>query len=129
MGVAMIKRRRVILYGKSVILGTVGASLACYPDLEIVALSPPLPDVEALEALAPDVVLFDFDLGQPEPIFTLLKDHPNLLLVGVNPENEQVKLWSSAKGAVVTVDDLFQLISKSFESEEAPQDAENLYDL
>ena len=108
----MIKVRRVILYGKSVILGTVGASLDCYPDLEIVALSPPLPDVEALEALAPDVILFDIDLGQPEPIFFLLKDHPNLLLVGINPENEQVKLWSSAEGEVLTAEDLLQLIMK-----------------
>jgi hypothetical protein len=80
--------------------------------LEIVALSPPLPDVEALEALSPDVILFDVDLGQPEPIFTLLRDHPGLLLVGINPENEQVKLWSSAEGEVLTAEDLLQLIIK-----------------
>ena len=105
----MIKRRRVILYGKSVIVGTVGASLACFQDLEIVALAPPLPDVEALQAMAPDVILFDVDLGQTEPLFTLLRDHPNLFLVGVNSENEQVKLWSSAEGRVVTAEDLLQL--------------------
>lgn len=115
----MNKRRRVLLYGGSVILGTVGASLARYPDLEIVALSSPLPDVEALEDLAPDAILFDVNLERPEAAFELLKICPNLLLVGVNPENEQVRLWSSTQGEVVTADALLKLITRVSLSQEA----------
>ena len=112
----MVTTTRVILYGRSIILGTVGASLAPHPDLEILSLSPPLPDVEALEELAPDVILFDDALGRPKSLFALLRNHPKLLLVGINPENEQVKLWSSAEGKVLTADDLLQLISGSVDS-------------
>ena len=106
----MNKRRRVILYGKSVILGTVGASLARYSDLEIVTLSPPLPGTEELAALAPDVILFDDDIGRPEALFALLKDSPSLLLVGVNPENEQLLLWSSGQSSVLCTEDIVQMI-------------------
>jgi len=108
----MNRRRRVLLFGKSIILGTVGASLARYPDLEVVALSPPLPDVKALEALAPDVILFDVSDGGPDAAFALLKNCANLLLAGINPENEEVGLWSSTKGEVMTADDLLQLITR-----------------
>ena len=109
----MNKRLRVILYGKSIILGTVGASLALHSDLEIVDLPAPLPGVEELAALAPDVILFDVDTGRPNALFTLLKNCPDLLLVGINPEDGQVRLWSSSQGEVVTADDLFQLISRA----------------
>ena len=108
----MKKRRRVILYGRSIIMGTVGASLVRYPDLEIIVLSPPLPSIEALEELAPEVILFDDDLGRPDEAFDLLKKCPNLLLVGINPENEQVRLWSSTQGEVVTADALLKLITR-----------------
>lgn len=107
----MNRRRRVILFGKSIILGTVGASLARYPDLEIIALSSPLPDVQALEALAPDVILFDVGEGTPEAAFALLKNCTNLMLAGINPENEEVGLWSSTLGEVMTAGDLLQLIT------------------
>ena len=107
----MERRRRIVLYGNSIILGTVGASLARYTNLQIVELSPPLPDLEALAELAPDVILFDVDLGRPEAAFGLLENCPDLLLVGVNPENEQVRLWSSKQGEVVTADDLLRLIT------------------
>lgn len=109
----MNKRLRVILYGKSIILGTVGASLAHYSDLEIVDLAAPLPGVEDLAALAPDVILFDVDLGRPDAAFSLLKNCPCLLLVGVNPEDGQVRLWSSSQEEVVTADHLLQLISRA----------------
>jgi hypothetical protein len=104
-------RRRVILYGRSVILGTVGVSLERYADLEIIPLSPPLPGAEELEALAPDVILFDVDAGRPEAAFTLLETWPNLLLVGVNPESDQIVLWSSSRGSALVTEDLVRVIS------------------
>ena len=66
---AVEKPRRVLLYGKSVILGTLAASLKRYPQMEICVLSAPFPTVEELKAMAPDVILFgkqsiDFDDAQ-----------------------------------------------------------------
>jgi hypothetical protein len=107
----MNKRLRVVLYGKSVILGTVGASLARYPDLEVVILSPPLPGAMELATLSPDVILFDNDRGRPEALFALLKDSPSLLLIGVNPENDQMLMWSSGQSSVLCTEDIMQTIT------------------
>lgn len=109
----MSMRRRVVLYGRSVILGTVGASLARYPDLEIVALAPPLPGVDELRALVPDVILFDIEIERPEAIFALLGECPDVLVVGINPENEQMLVWSSEQGSVLSTEDIVQVITHS----------------
>lgn len=103
---------KIILYGNSVILGTLGASLGRYPDLEIMTLSPTLEGAEELEALTPDVILFDEDAGRPEAAFVLLKRYANLLLIGINPENEQLFLWSSGQGSVVSTADIVQTIAR-----------------
>ena len=111
----MSKRRRVVLYGRSVILGTVGASLSRYPDLEIVELAPPLPGVDELRALAPDVILFDAEIERPEPIFALLQSCPDLLLVGINPENTQMLVWSSEQSSVLSAEDIVRVITHTAE--------------
>ena len=87
-------KRRVILYGKSVILGTVGASLGRYPQLEVVSLSPPFPTAQELEAMAPVAILFDLEAARPEGVFSLLETCPGLLLVGVNPDTNEALMWT-----------------------------------
>lgn len=111
----MSKRRRVVLYGRSVILGTVGASLARYPELETVLLAPPLPGVDKLRALEPDVILFDAEIERPEAIFALLQNCPDLLLVGINPENAQMLLWSSEQSSVLSAEDIVRVITPTAE--------------
>jgi hypothetical protein len=106
-------KRRVILYGRSVILGTVGASLERYPNLEIISLAFPLPGDEELAALGPDVILFDMDIEYPDAVFSLLKNYPNLLLVGVNPDKAQIMVWSSGQASALTTQDLVQVINQN----------------
>jgi hypothetical protein len=103
-------RRRVILYGRSVILGTLGASLERYAALEVVPLAPPLPEAEELAALFPDVILFDEEAGWPEAPFALLKTAPNLLLISVNAESDKIDIWSSGQGSALTTEDLVRVI-------------------
>jgi hypothetical protein len=107
-----MNRRRVILYGNSVILAAIGASLDAFPELELVSPAAPLPSAAELRALAPDVIFFDTGRGGPafHALFTLLQDCPNLLLVGANPENAQLMLWSSGRFDAVTAEDLVQVI-------------------
>lgn len=106
----MDKRRRVFLYGKSLILGTVGASLRYYPDLEILSLSPPFPAPQELQALAPDVIIFDLQAAQPEAAFTLLDNIPGLILIGIDPSSEQVFMWTGKHMSAVSASDLAQAI-------------------
>jgi hypothetical protein len=51
-----MSRRRVILYGSSIFV-TISASLELYPDPMVIPLSPPLPGVETMAALAQNVCL------------------------------------------------------------------------
>lgn len=108
----MKRRQRVILYGKSVILVTVGASLVHFPELEVVELSPPLPGTEDLAALAPDAILFDVNAGHPDAAFDLLKQCQNLLLISVNAENDQLLLWSSGQGSAASMGEIVRVISQ-----------------
>ena len=105
-------RPRVILYGNSVILAAIGASLEHFPELELVSLAAPLPGGAELLALGPDVIVFDTGSAEVSlhTLFALLHDCPDLLVVGVNPENAQLHLWSSGRFDAVTSEDLVQLI-------------------
>jgi hypothetical protein len=106
-----MEKRRVVLYGKSVILGTLRASFQRYPDLEVLSLSPPLPSAQELAALAPDVILFDIETGRPEAAFSLLGTCPGLLLIGVDPSTNQALLWSGRQLRELSTQDLVQLMN------------------
>ena len=103
--------RRVILFGKSVILGTVGASLRQQPGFEVLPLAPPFPSVEELQTLAPDIILFDLEASRPETAFSLLERCPGLLLVGVSPERNEVTMWSGQQFCELSTQELVQAIA------------------
>jgi hypothetical protein len=121
----MTRRRRVLLYGRSVILGTIGASLEGHPHLEVTSLSSPLPAVQELAALGPDVVIFDTEAARPEPALSLLQARPNLLLIGIDPDREQLLVLSSHPCGAVTIDDLVRVIDRSSVTQEpVPEEAD-----
>ena len=105
----MEQRQRVVLYGQSVILGAVQASLRDDPQLEVVSLAPPA-TAQALAALAPNVILFDTDKGCSGPAFTLLRTCPGLLLIGVDPASAQLLVLSSTPRQALSIEDLVNVI-------------------
>ena len=102
--------RRVLLYGKSVILGTLEASLKRYPYMETRVLSAPFPTVEELKALAPDVILFDVSAPCPEAAFALLETFPGLLVIGVDACRDEMLVLSSRPAQALAVQDLINII-------------------
>lgn len=106
-----MEKRRVILYGKSIILGTIGASLRLYPDLEIIPLSSPLPDFHTLKNLAPHVILYDIEASLPDTALALLETSPGLLLIGVDPDNNQTLVWSGMQLHELSTQDLVRVIN------------------
>jgi hypothetical protein len=106
-----MERRRVVLYGRSVILGSLNVSLQSYPNLEVVSLAPPLPSAQELCALAPDVILFDVETGRPEAAFSLLGTCPGLLLIGIDPSSNQALLWSGRHLRELSTHDLVRVMS------------------
>jgi hypothetical protein len=106
-------KRRVLLYGKSLILGTVGISLQQFPHLEVIALSPPLPAAQELDALAPDVIIFDVEAAHPESALSLLEACPGLLLIGIDPASDRLLMVSGQQTHALTMQDLVQAIDSS----------------
>ncbi len=106
----MHERQRIILYGQSVVLGGVQASLRHYPQLDVMTVPPPA-TAQALAALAPDVILFDTGTGCSGPAFALLREQPGLLLIGVDPASQELLVLSSHPAQALGIADLVLIIS------------------
>ena len=106
----MDRRRRIIIYGNSLILGAVGASLRHCLDAEIIHLSLPLPQAQELSAMSPDVVIFDLEGPHPDSKLTLLPGQHDLLLLGVQSSHHELVILSSHTVQARGIVDLVKII-------------------
>ena len=90
----MKPNRQILLYGNSLILGAIGASLRRLSQFEVTAFAPPLQEMQDLDSLKVDIILFDLETTHSEAVYSMLKTHPGLLLVGISPDINLVKIWS-----------------------------------
>jgi hypothetical protein len=104
--------RRIILYGNSLILSTLANSLHRCPQFEVTVLSPPLPETKEIEALKPDVVLFDLESSRTEAVFPLLESCPKLLLIGISPDKNEVKTWAGRQLKELSTEGLLKVIDQ-----------------
>ena len=106
---------RVAIYGNSLSVASIGASLQDRPGLELLALDESLPDaIRRLEPLMPDIVLFDLSIAHAvEDAVSLLAAHPNLVLVGFDLTNHRALLLSGKQSTVLTTDDLMKIIERN----------------
>ncbi len=88
----------------------VRAELAGNPSLEVIMLDDPLDrPLEQLRALDASVIVFD--LGALHTDFPLaMLQHPNLLLIGINPKTHQALVWSGRQAAAVVAADLVEIV-------------------
>lgn len=108
----MKARRRILLYGNSVIIGSIRASLQRFSQLEVTTITPPLQEVQDLDAVDPDILLFDLETIRTESLFSLLKSHPNLLLIGVSPDINAVHVWSGRQLRDLSMQGLLEVINE-----------------
>ncbi len=103
--------RRVVLYGNSLVVSSIGAGLRGRADLQVLSADASLSDaVRQLDLLEPDVIIFDLIATQPEFAVALWKAHPHLVLIGVNLATEQALVLSGQASQVLTIDDLVRVI-------------------
>ncbi len=103
--------RKVALYGNSLVLSSIGASLHGRAELQVSCVDATLPDVASrLKVLQPDVVIFDLAMAQPEFALALWKARPRLLLIGVDLTTGQALVLSGQPSRLLTMDDLLQVI-------------------
>lgn len=100
---------RVVLYGNSLALSGVGASLEGHPGLGVVRVDASETSAEALGGLAPDVVVFDVATARPDVVELWQRDRP-VLAIGVDLLKHQVVVFSGETSRASTTDDLLRVI-------------------
>jgi DNA-binding NarL/FixJ family response regulator len=107
----MGKRQRVVLYGNSLVLAGTAASLRAYPGIELICLdAQPPAAVQQLWALCPTVVILDLGAVPPEFPFSLLREQPDLVLIGVDAAGDKLLVLSGQQAHALTTEALVQVI-------------------
>lgn len=105
----METKRRICLYGNSMILGTIGASLRRLPQYEVISLPAKISDLKDVVA---DAVLFDLEATHLETAFSWLTYHPDLLIIGISPDTNIVRMWSGKQLRELSTNELSQIIKE-----------------
>jgi hypothetical protein len=58
------------------------------------------------------VILFDVEAGRPEAAFSFLQKHPTLLVIGVSPDSNLVKIWSGRQLRELSTQGLLDVIDE-----------------
>jgi hypothetical protein len=103
---------KVIFWGDSLLIEGVRASLKKDTRLEILCVHTPYPDVQELQELQPNVILFDMKSGCPDVVFSLLSTCPDLQLIAVNPESHDLMIVSAHHKLVQSITDLIDVVHK-----------------
>lgn len=124
-------RQQILLYGNSVILGSIGACLQRCSQFEVTTLASPTQEVQKLETLKPDILLFDLETIHTEPVFSALKTNPSLLLIGISSDINLVKIWSGRQFRDLSIEGLFDVIKsglKDFDSQSGSNEDFSLFE-
>ena len=103
--------RTVALYGNSLAVSSIGASLQGRADLQVLSVDATLPEVmDQMCALHPDVVIFDLAAARPEFAIDLWQAQPHLLLIGVDLLTHRALMLSGQPSRLLTLDDLLEVM-------------------
>ena len=107
----MEKQPLVVLLGDSVLIDGVAAGLASRQVPKMVRIDTFTADiVERLESLEPDLIVFELDAPRSSSIFTLLRQQPGILLLGLDLDYSQVLVLNSHHHITPTMNDLYQIV-------------------
>ena len=102
-----MRRRKMFM---SLILGALGESLRRSGQFDLTSLALP-EDVKELEPKKPDAILFDLETPHMESIFSLSESYSKLLLVGISPDTNIVKMWVGRQMRELSMQSLLAVIN------------------
>jgi DNA-binding NarL/FixJ family response regulator len=103
---------RVAVCGSSLYMAGLAASLQVHPDVEVLRIpANPTALLHGLDELAPAVVAFDLDEMPGDVAISLLRDRPELVLIGVDPSSDRMLLLSGRQEQPVSAAELLQAIT------------------
>ena len=106
-------RTRVVVYGNSLHMAGIAASLKANQSLEVVCVDPHSPTArQTLSELNPAVIVFD--LCDPPACLelTLLCEKPGVLLIGVDPARDEILVLSGRLQKALSVSHLEHIIQQ-----------------
>ena len=103
--------RVLALCGETLLIEGIKASLQDCEGVEIVLLDTSRPDaVQVLDKLNPDIIVFDLTPSQLSCIFTYLRTHTDVVLIGLDIGCDLALILSGEWRRLLTVGDLMQVI-------------------
>ncbi len=112
-------RTPIVIYGGSLNLAGIAASLEARGGLEVVCVEPHSTAAsQALHELHPAAIVFDLNDPLPNLEATLLGEQPGLMLIGVDPNRNELLVLSGHPHRAVSMADLVETIRKNGRGEE-----------
>ena len=114
----MAERKRIILFGDTLVLAGVQASLEAVLLFEVIPLDAGHASEADLLALHPHAIIFDVASIQPRFRYELVQELPGLRLFGLDPDSNQVLLWSGQQLHELSTAGLVQALQTAGPQEE-----------
>ena len=109
--ITMHQPRTVAVYGNSLFIAGIEASLKTQPELQVMRIAGDDSDMaEPLTEACPDVIVFDLSATRPLISFSFLVEHPQVLFIGLDLASDRGFVFSGQYSQVSTTDNLLQLI-------------------
>jgi len=103
---------RVAVCGSSLYMAGLAASLQANPDVDVTRIPANAAALsQSLDELAPAVVAFDLYEMPGDLAISLLRDRPELVLIGVDPSSDRMLLLSGRQERPVSAAELLQAIT------------------
>ena len=92
----MEKRKKVVVYGSSLFMAGILTSLKADPILEVICVSPDSPIARhSLDKNSLAAIIFDMTDPSLKLDAAVVHNRPGLLLIGVDPNNDEILVLSS----------------------------------
>jgi hypothetical protein len=104
--------RTVLLYGPSLLLSGVAASLEQCPDLHIMRAGAWTEASRLLAEHTPDVLIFDLTNACESHILPLLLTNRGILMIGLDAECNQAVLVSGQEARSLTLDQIREIVRR-----------------
>lgn len=105
----METRQRILLYGDTLMLAGLRASLESDPAFDMIVLDAMHAAPHDLLALNPDIVIFDTQSVPSQFQCDLIQQWEGLL-IGIDPGHNRVLLWTGQHKSALSVQDLVEII-------------------
>jgi hypothetical protein len=107
----MDDRQVIVLFGDSLLMDGVEASLAYQQELNVIRVDAAINNVaQHLQTIAPDLVIFDLDLPFSAQIVPLLQEQPGIPFIGLDAQCSEVIALSSQHYTALSANDLVKVI-------------------